>query len=129
MRNAAGLRQEDHLIDAGLLELLQARANLRGRADAVCGAAFGQREVLGLVLVVLPDVGLAGLVIAEKCVMTEAVEKKSLMLRRQFARLLLVAIAQERTRDRDIRIDRVTGRLAFVFQRRVVIVHPLARLL
>ena len=93
MRNAAGLRQEDHLIDAGILELFEARANLGGRADAIRSAALGQREILRLVFVVLPNVGFAGLVIAEECIVPEAVQEKSLMLSRDRARLVFVAIA------------------------------------
>src|SRR5258706_5636103 len=99
MGDASGLRQEDYLVDAGLLELLEARANLRWRADAIGGAALRQRKIHRLVFVILPDVGLAGLMISEKCVVPEAVKKKSLVLGGQRAHLVLVAIAQERARD------------------------------
>src|ERR1700685_2683597 len=129
MRDAAGLRQKNNLIDAGILELAPPRADVRGRADAIGSAAFRQREVLRLVLVVLPQVGLTRLVIAEECVMPEATEEESLMLCRELTHLVLVSIAEERTRNRDVRVDRVAGRFAFVFQRRVIIADPLPRFL
>ena len=82
MRNASGLRQEDHLIDAGILEFFEPRANLGRRTDAIGSAALRQREILRLVFVVLPNVGFAGLVIAEERIVAEAVEEKPLMLGR-----------------------------------------------
>src|ERR1019366_7655198 len=124
MRNSSGLRQEDHLIDAAILELLEPRANLGRRADAIGGAALGQREILGLVLVVIPQIGFARLVISEERVVPEPVQKKPVILDRELAHLVLVAIAKKRARDREVGVDIVADGFAFVLKRRVVIVHP-----
>src|SRR5581483_291595 len=128
VRDTPGLRKENDLVDARLLELAQSLADKVGRADAILDLALGQREILGLGPVALPQVGLAGLVAAEKRVVAEPVKKEAVVVRGDLAHPLLVAIAQKWTGNRYLRVYRVTRRLTFSLQRRVVVVDPLARL-
>src|SRR5579871_2284016 len=107
MRNAPRLREEDHLVDAGILELPEPRADLRGRSDAIRGATLGQREIRRLVFEAFPQIRLARLMTAEEAVVPEAVNEKAVILGRDRADLVLVAIAQERARDGDVRVDRI----------------------
>src|SRR6202034_231783 len=76
-----------------------------------------------------PDVAFAGAMLAEKAVVAEAVNEKSIVLDGGVHRALFVRVAKKRRGDREIRIYGVAQRHALAFNRRVVVAYPLARLL
>ena len=69
------LLDEDQLVDAGVLERLEVRAELVRRADAASAARF--RELWPGLLEALPDVGPPGSVIAEDIVVPEGVAEEA----------------------------------------------------
>src|SRR5260370_21671665 len=101
MWDLSRLRQEDHLVHADFLELLELIADLRRRTDAILRTTLGQRERDWLGFEIVPDVGLTGLVISEKCVVPEAVQEEAVMLGRHLAHSRFVVVTQKRTGDRD----------------------------
>src|SRR5580658_4631030 len=126
VRDLSCLRDAEHLIDAGLLEIAQALAQHGGRTNAILYTALGRRELLGVVLVLVPKVGPSRPVLAEKTVVAESVNKESVAFRADLLHAILIAIAQERRGDREVGIDSVAEGLAFVFDYFVIVLHPLA---
>src|SRR5262249_11127970 len=124
----AGLGNKHHLIDAYFFIFAQAFADEIRRTDAgVVAARSGNMDRVAPV--VPPDVGLAGLVPAEHVVVAERVGEKLEPVLAHRPRPLLVRITHEAGHDGDVGIDRVADRLAFIFERAVVVVDPLARLI
>src|SRR5579862_6060559 len=129
VRKFPGLRQADNLIDADLFELAQLSADALRCSYTILNAAVGWREVLGIVLEFIPDVGLAGLVRAEKAVVTEAVNEEAVAFHAQLCNPLFIGIAKKRAGDRELRIHRVAQWLTLFFEGVVIVEHPLASLL
>ncbi len=97
---AAALLDEDGLVDAGLLEVPQMGPQLLRRADAVIGA--GRRQRVSRFFEIGPDVGAAGLVLAEDIVMRQAVAEKPQAVLAAAARFHLVGMHGEAGHHRDI---------------------------
>ena len=76
-----------------------------------------------MILEFVPDVGLARLVLAEESVVAEAVEKEPIALGTKLLHSPLVAIAEEGTRDGDLRIHGVADGHAFHFEGVVIILY------
>ena len=109
-RLSPALLDEDHLIDARLLEAAQVLAQLVGRADAAASAGVGQQRRApsrsG------PDVGAPGLVGPEDVVVAEPVAEEAEAVLAAPARLRLVLVAGEARHHGDVGVDRVADRHA-----------------
>ena len=120
---AAALLDEHGLVDAGFLEVAQVGAQLIGGADAVIGA--GRRQRMPGLFEIGPDVGAARFVLAEDIMMRQAVAEKPQAVLAAAARFHLVRVHREPRHHRDIGIDRVADRHAFLLEDAVVVIDPL----
>src|SRR6266478_6928947 len=122
----AALLDEHGLIDAGFLEMPQMRPQLIGCADAVIGA--GRRQSVARFFEIGPDVGAAGLVLAENIMMREPIAEEAQAVLAAAARFFLVRMQREAGHHRHVRIDGVADRHAFLLEDAIVIIDPLPRL-
>src|SRR5712671_138986 len=104
----------------------QMRAQLVRRADAMIGAGRWQR--MARFLEISPDVGAAGLVLAEDVVMGEAIAEETQAVLAAAARFHLVGMHGEAGHHRHVGIDRMPDRHAFLPEDAIVVVDPLPRL-
>src|SRR6516162_4915420 len=123
MRDPPSLRQEHHLVHAGVFKGAQSFSNLLRRPDRVLGASLGHRKPVGRVFEVLPQVSLTGLVLPEEGVMPESVNEKGMVFVGDRADFLLVAVAQKRASDCKLRIHFVTDWLTLVLEGPVVVMY------
>ena len=110
------------------LEIAQALAQQGGRSDTILRAAFGRRELLGMVLVLVPNIGLGRTMLAEKAIVAEPVEKEAVALG---ADLLHSLFDRDRTgterRSRNSDSPSSPAVRTRFRSRLVVVLHPLAR--
>ena len=130
MQIIAALLDEHRLVDAGVCELPQVRAQLLRRADATGTAAERlESDLVAHGLVALPDVRAAGLVLAEPVEVTERELEEPEAVRAAAQRLLLVRMTGEARHHGDVRVDGVADRHALALERIVVVLHPVLRFL
>ena len=110
-RLPAALLDEHDLVDAGLLVAGEMRAQLVGGADAAAPGIVGQL-VLDLQKA-LPQIGAAGPMLAEQCVIAERVAEEAEPVEPAADRFGLLLMAGHAGDDRDIRIDAMADRHAF----------------
>ncbi|OIQ63241.1 hypothetical protein GALL_552180 [mine drainage metagenome] len=111
MRVAAGLLDEDHLVDAGVLVLLHAADQLLRRADAV---ALGRRQLVAGAFEPVPHIGHARFVLA---IDIEVPQREAEILEAFLAArhgLGFRFMHREPGRHRDVGVDAVADRHAFV---------------
>src|SRR5579862_5315460 len=120
----AGLLDENHLIDTHCLELLQIGAHLVRVANATSRAA----DTRTLLLEVIPNVKAAGYMRPGDVVMRQRVPEEMKTLESTLDSHLAIFVTHEASYHGDVRIDCTAKRLAFVFERRVVLVDPVLRL-
>src|SRR5579885_3888809 len=135
MRRIGGLRDEHHLVGAEPLVLQQDFADLFGRADAVrrphaladhlrAAAPDLLPEVLLIRLEVVPQIGLARLMLAEDIVMGDRVTEEPMRLVGDLAGAIAVLQTHEIDGKYYVRIYRRADRYAFLLQRLVVSLDP-----
>src|SRR5665213_3883477 len=128
VREVPGLRQADYLVDPGVLKLAQSRAQLLWRADAVLRAPIRRRELFGMILELVPDIGFGRFMLAEKAVVPQPIDEEAVALRGDLLHSRFVPVAQERAGDRDVRIHRVAQGHALLLEGLVIVDDPLASL-
>ena len=122
----AALLDEDHLVHAGVGELLQMLAHLFRRADAAALADIVHKPARRLET--LPDPRHAGLVLAEDIVMAERIAEIAEAVRPAPLRLLRIMVDREAGAHRDIGVDRMADGHAFLrLDDGVVFLDPLPR--
>src|SRR5947209_17246943 len=102
------------------------RAQLVRRANAVVGA--GRRQRMPRFFEIGPDIGAARLVLAENVMMREAVAEEPQAVLAAAARFRLVGVEREAGHHRDVWIDGMADRHAFLLEDAVVVIDPLAGL-
>src|SRR6267154_5638259 len=98
-------------------------AQLIRRADAVVGA--GRRQRMPRLFEVGPDVGAARFVLPEDIMMREAIAEETQTVLAAAARFRLISVYREARHHRDVGIDRVADRYAFLLENPVVVIDPL----
>ena len=128
MAVAAALLDEHDLVDPGLFVAREMFAQLRRRADAAATGIIRQL-VLGLQKS-LPQIGATGLMLTKQRVIAERIAKKLEPIETAADRFGLVRVTRHAGDDRDVRIDPMPDRHAFLgFDDRVIFLDPFRRLL
>ena len=104
----------------------QMGSQLIRRADAMIGA--GRRQRVAGLFEIGPDVGTARLVLAENVMMREPVAEEAQPVLAAAARFLLIRMHREAGHHRDVGIDGMADRHAFLLEDAVIVVNPLLRL-
>src|ERR1700688_2645374 len=117
------LLDKGDLIEARILEALEMRAELVGRANPTRGAGLGQRDPH--LLISRPDIGATRLVLAENIVMRQRITEELESIFAAALRFPGIRMHRETCHHRDIGIDRVADRHALSLDDPIVIVDPL----
>src|SRR6516165_10370655 len=124
---SAALLDEHDLVDAGLLIARQMRTRLAGGADAAAPGIV--RQLVLDLQKALPEIGAARPVLAKQRVIAERVAKEAKPVEPATDRFALVRVTGHAGDDRNVRIDAMADRQAFVrFDGAVIFLNPLCRL-
>src|SRR6476659_1808334 len=93
------------------------------RADAVICA--GRRQGVPCLFEIGPDIGTAGLVLAEDIVMRQAVTEEAQSILAAAARFHFVGVYRKAGYHRDVGIDGMADRHAFLLEDAIVVLDPL----
>src|SRR5215469_8931460 len=96
VRNPPGLGEANHLIDTNSLEFPQAGAKHLRSAYAILNTPFRRHEFVGIGVELMPDIGLARLMLAKEAVMSKAIDEIAVVFHAKLQNALFVAVAEKR---------------------------------